>query len=123
MQRHPMRVGCRARLCGGTSLVVLLVAGCVSTPTAPPTPAPDLQLLSAATLDMPRGCEADQGAVYRTAFTVQPDGHVTHAASATGDGCVQDALRRWVSTFRYMPVSKEMPAVIDWMNVTASRGG
>lgn len=123
MQRHPMRVGCRARLCGGVSLVVMLVSGCVSTATGPPAPAPDLQLLSAATLDLPQGCEAGQGAVYRTAFTVQPDGHVTHVASATGAGCVQDALRRWVSTFRYQPVGKEVPAVIDWMNVTASRGG
>lgn len=123
MQRHPLCIDRRARFCGGMSLLVLLVAGCVSTATAPPAPAPDLQLLSAATLELPEGCGADQGAVYRTAFTVQPDGHVTHAASAAGDGCVQDALRRWVSTFRYLPVGKEMPAVIDWINVTASRGG
>ena len=79
-----MRVGYRTGLGGGMSFVVLLVAGCVSTATAPRAPAPDLQLLGAATLDIPQGCEADQGAVYRTAFTVQPDGHVTHAASARG---------------------------------------
>jgi hypothetical protein len=118
-----MPFGDRARLCGGVSLIVLLVTGCMSTGKAPPAPTPDLQLLSAATLDLPQGCEAGQGAIYRTSFTVQPDGHVTHVASASGDGCVQDALRRWVSTFRYQPVGKEVPAVIDWMNVTASRGG
>ena len=123
MKCFPMPVGDRARLCGGVSLFVLLVTGCMSTGTAPPAPTPELQLLSAATLDLPQGCEAGQGAIYRTSFTVQPDGRVTHAASASGDGCVQDALRRWVSTFRYQPVGKEVPAVIDWMNVTASRGG
>jgi hypothetical protein len=34
---------------------------------------------------------------------------------------VQLALQQWVSTFRYQPVSREIPSVIDWMQVTAAR--
>jgi hypothetical protein len=36
---------------------------------------------------------------------------------------VQDALRRWVSTFEYRPVTESTPATLDWMGVTARRGG
>ena len=67
------------------------------------------------------GCEATQGAVYRTDFQVQPDGQVSDATSATGDGCVQEALRSGVTTFSYIPVGEMMAVAFDWMNVTASR--
>lgn len=54
---------------------------------------------------------------------VQPDGRVLEATSESGDGCVQQALREWVSSFRYASVPDAMPMVIDWLEVTASRGG
>jgi hypothetical protein len=38
-------------------------------------------------------------------------------------GCVQEALRVWVSTFQYRPVAAATAAVVDWMGVTAARGG
>jgi len=100
----------------------LLLGGCVSTRVAPP-PAPELQLLEAGTLQFPPGCEPARGAVYRTAFLVQADGRVEAVASESGSGCVQEALRQWVATFRYRPVAGPTAAVVDWMGVTATRGG
>jgi hypothetical protein len=41
----------------------------------------------------------------------------------TGAGCVQEALRAWVSRFQYRPVAAATAAVVDWMGVTAARGG
>jgi hypothetical protein len=100
----------------------LLVAGCVSTQVAPP-PAPTLQLLEAGTLEVPPGCEPAPGAVYRPAYVVQTDGRVEAAAPEPGLGCVEEALRQWVATFRYRPVDEATEAVLDWMSVTAPRGG
>jgi hypothetical protein len=104
----------------------LLMAGCVSPtvrgPQAQP-PIPELQLLDTGPLEIPRGCEPARGAVYRTRFVVQADGQVADAASESGSGCMQDTLRKWVSTFQYRPTDGPTPTVIDWMCVTASRGG
>lgn len=102
----------------------LLVAGCASstlrTPPAPP-PAAALQLIDSGPLEIPNDCQARPGAMYRTSFVVQPDGRVADTASESGDGCVQTALRQWVSTFAYRPTSGPTPTVFDWMCVTASR--
>jgi hypothetical protein len=100
----------------------LLLGGCVSTRVASP-PAPALQLLEAGALQIPPGCEAAPGAVYRTAFVVQTDGRVDAVASESGSGCVQEALRQWVAAFRYRPVAAPTAAVLDWMGVSAVRGG
>jgi hypothetical protein len=100
------------------------LAGCV-TPAGrePAAPAPPLQLVSAATLDLPGDCRPPDGVVYRTNFVVGTDGRVSGVTFETGDGCVQDALRRWVSTFQYRPVAESTPVAFDWMLVTASRRG
>ncbi|MDH4166426.1 MAG: hypothetical protein OEV90_08445 [Gammaproteobacteria bacterium] len=107
------------------SLVALLglslLSGCVAPALAPAPPAPELQLLGAAELTIPRGCEATSGAVYRTHFNVQRDGRVSDAASESGDGCVQQALRTWVTTFSYAPLHEATPVAFDWMIVTAAR--
>lgn len=100
----------------------LLLGGCVSTRVASP-PAPELQLLEAGTLLLPPGCEPERGAVYRTAFVVQTDGRVEAVATESGSGCVQEALCQWVATLRYRPVAKPTATVLDWMSVTATRGG
>lgn len=100
----------------------LLLGGCVATSVTPP-PAPEPQLLEAGTLQLPPGCEPARGAVYRTAFVVQPDGRVEAVASESGSGCVQEALRQWVATFQYQPVTAPTAAVLDWMGVTAKREG
>jgi hypothetical protein len=36
---------------------------------------------------------------------------------------VQEALRQWVATFQYQPVTAPTAAVLDWMGVTAKREG
>ena len=100
----------------------LLLGGCASTRVAP-HPAPELQLLEAGTLQLPPGCEPGHGVVYRTAFVVQTDGRVEAVASESGSGCVQEAVSRWVATFQYRPVAAPTAAVLDWMGVTATRGG
>jgi hypothetical protein len=100
----------------------LLLGGCVSNQPARP-PAPDLQLVDAGTLLVPPDCDPESGAVYRTAFVVRADGRVESVASESGEGCMQQALREWVSTFRYRPVDEPTAAVLDWMGVTADRGG
>ena len=116
--RRPVRAALAACAFG-----IVLLAGCATTTdirtTAPPPP----QLLSSATLELPRDCAPPRGAIYRTRFVVQPDGGVAQTVSESGDGCVQQALREWVSSFRYTPVADAVPMVIDWMEVTASRGG
>jgi hypothetical protein len=110
------------RLVSAAVAVGLLLAGCVSTRPAIP-PGPELQLLEAGTLEIPPGCEPAPGTVYRTAYVVQPDGRVAAVASESGSGCVQEALRQWVATFRYRPVDAPTTAVLDWLGVTAARGG
>jgi len=98
-----------------------LVSACVAPVVAPAPPAPELQLIGAAELAMPRGCEATPGAMYRTHFNVQPDGRVSDAVSESGDGCVQQTLRTWVTTFSYAPLRETTPVAFDWMVVTAAR--
>src|SRR5512137_845277 len=98
-----------------------LVSGCVAPTLVPAPPAPERQLRGAAELTIPRGCEATRGAVYRTYFKVQRDGRVSDAAAESGDGCVQQALRTWVTTFSYAPLHEATPVAFDWMLVTAAR--
>ena len=96
------------------------LAGCATTAPAPPPP---LELLESGSVVLPTKCVPAQGVVYRTAFIVQSDGRVAGIASQSGSGCVQQALETWVATFRYRPLSDATPAVVDWMVVTAPRGG
>jgi hypothetical protein len=103
------------------TLSLSLVAGCVAPAFAPAPPATDLQLLGAAELAIPHGCEPRPGSVYRTQFNVQPDGRVTDATSESDNGCVQQALRTWVTTFSYAPLREVTPVAFDWMIVTAAR--
>lgn len=112
----------RATLIGVSASVCFAFAGCAPLTHEARVPAPPLQLLSAGDLDLPADCEPAPGKVYRTNYVVHPDGRVTNAASNTGDGCVERALRAWVNSFRYGAVDAEMPVVIDWIAVTAARG-
>lgn len=115
---------CGTRPVGSASvLVLLLLSGCASPPVATHAPPPDLQFASSGALDLPRDCEPVAGAVYRTNYLVRPDGQVVEASPASGTGCVQEALRRWVESFRYLPLAGPVTATIDWMAVTGSRGG
>jgi hypothetical protein len=113
----------RAR-CWRQTLALLglaLVAGCVAPTREPARSAAPPQLLGAAELDIPLDCEVTPGAVYRTNFKVQSDGHVSDAISEAGDGCVQRALRDWVATFSYAPLPATTAVAFDWLLVTANR--
>jgi hypothetical protein len=97
------------------------LAGCSSSPirdrTAVERPP---ELLSSAVLELPADCAVAPGTVYRTQYLVGEGGEVEQVASADGPPCVQSALARWVSTFRYAPGSAPANSTVDWM-VTVAR--
>jgi hypothetical protein len=116
----------RLRTASGALAVAALVSACATPPETASTghvATPALELVAAGTLELPGGCEPVGGAVYRTRFMVREDGRVADTLSESGAGCVQQALERWVATFRYRPPGEAESAVVDWMSVTASRGG
>ena len=105
------------------TLAATTLAGCMTTSRESSQPVPPaLRLLSAGTLELPSDCEPASGQVYRTHFVVQADGAVEPATPGSSDGCVDEALRRWVSSFRYEPLQESTPAVFDWLAVTGTRG-
>ena len=118
-----MNARCAAAILGNGLLAaaLLLGSGCAGNRVAPEAPPPDVQLLGAAELALPDDCAVAPGTVYRTLFEVQPDGRVSSPVSASGIGCVQQALRDWVATFSYAPSGTATPVAFDWMAVTASR--
>lgn len=105
----------------GAVATAIALAGCATSPAPERRAAPELTLLSAATLQIPRNCELRGGAIYRTSYTVERDGNVGGIESQGGQDCVQQALSGWVSTFRYAPVAEPTPTVIDWMATVARR--
>jgi hypothetical protein len=128
MEEPPMQktaaAAVRVRTCAVLLVPGVLLAACAWGPErgARELPAPSPQLVGSAALDLPGDCQPEPGVVYRTTYTVQPDGQVSGIASAPGARCVQDALGSWVSTFRYRPGEVPVPQALDWMFVTASRG-
>jgi hypothetical protein len=102
--------------------VFAALAGCGSSPLRdqaaverPP------ELLSAGALELPADCAAAPGTVYRVRYLVSEGGGVDHVASAEGPPCVQSALTRWVSTFRYAPGSAPANSTVDWMATVARK--
>ena len=102
---------------------LVALGGCATVTRAPAPPPFPLELVDSAAFELPAGCEPAKGTVYRTGYVVQPDGRVTDTRTESGDGCVEHALRAWVASFRYRPVSSPLPVVIDWIAVTAARRG
>jgi hypothetical protein len=125
MNLHVTRPCSAICLTGIAIVAASILAGCVSPAARAPAPAalPALELLNTGALQIPTGCEPASGTVYRTSFVVQPGGRTANAISESGDGCVQEALRHWVSTFQYQPIGAPASTVIDWMAVTAPREG
>lgn len=109
---------CRRSL--ALAVIVVTSAGCAAVRPVPTSP-PPVQLLDAAELTLPDNCAVAPGTVYRTLFEVEPDGRVRAPRSESGDGCVQQALRDWVTTFSYAPLAAPTSVAFDWMAVTASR--
>jgi hypothetical protein len=105
-----------------TALLVAAALAACATPTPSVLESP-LELVDSSPLVLPADCSAGDGVVYRTAFVVQRDGRVADIAAQAGAGCVQQALEDWIETFQYRPVAEATPTVVDWMAVTAARGG
>jgi len=101
------------------TLGVALLAGCQTTPPRPSL-APDLKLLEAAELELPRGCVASGSFV--VSFTVGTSGRTDAIRAPNAPTCVQDALTAWIASFRYEPPKTATPASLEWMLVTAQRG-
>ncbi len=125
--RISRRPGGRAIGCAAIASIALgLLAGC-QTPLspAPAAPAPAIQLLDAARLDLPAGCTVTAGRTYRMSYTVGLDGRTGSLGAITppdAPACLQAALASWVATFRYAPLTQTESVTADWILVTARRG-
>lgn len=97
----------------------VVLAGCKTVPPAR-APAPDLQLLRAAPLDISGDCEAAGSFV--VSFTVSTSGRTRDIRSTDAPPCVQQALTAWVESFEYAPPARPTPAAVEWLMVTAKRG-
>ena len=102
-----------------SSGVLLALAGCQTTPTAPSS-ASSLQLLQSQPLVLAPDCQASGS--FFVEFSVLSDGRTGRIQAPEGPTCVQQALTAWVSTFRYSPTGQDMPAGVEWMMVTATKG-
>ena len=107
-------------------VAVTLCVGALSACTGPVstarTPAPDLQLLESSSLQLAGDCQPRAGEVYRAEFEVRPDGRVDNIRMTGDAACANEALEKWVASFRYNPRSAKVETVVDWMLVEASRG-
>lgn len=97
-----------------------ILAGCQVTPPAPRPAPPSLQLVSSQPLVLAPGCEATGSVFIR--FMVRMDGTTDSLELAPAPECVREALTAWVSSFRYLPPSSDVPAGVEWLLVSASRG-
>jgi len=103
-------------------LAFAALAGCSSSPVRdraaserPPV------LLSSDALELPDDCAVAPGTVYRTQYLVGEGGNVEQVVSAEGPPCVQSALARWVSTFRYAQGAAPGESTVDWMVTVAQK--
>jgi hypothetical protein len=110
----------RPALASTALISLVLLAGCGMTPTKPLSP-PDLSLLEASPLVIPDDCEVSGGSV-AVSFTVTTSGEPADIA-ATAPPCVRQALLAWVQSFRYAPPAAPTPTAIEWLIVSAKRGG
>ncbi len=98
-------------------IALSLLAGCQLTP---PAPQATLQLMESEPLVLAAGCAAS-GSVF-VQFTVRMDGTTDAVNTSEAPPCVRAALTAWVSSFRYLPPTAEIPTGVEWMLVSARRG-
>ena len=97
-----------------------ILAGCQMSPPAP-RPAPSsLQLVSSEPLILGPGCDVS-GSLF-VQFTVRMDGSTDSLKLPAAPACVREALTAWVSSFRYLPPSADVPTGVEWLLVSARRG-
>jgi hypothetical protein len=100
-------------------MTLIALAACQSAPPVRP-PTPELQLLEASPLQIPRDCIA--AGSYVVSFRVATSGRTAAIRAPDAPACVEQALSAWVESFRYAPPARVTPATIEWMMVTAKRG-
>ena len=100
--------------------VLAVLAGCKVTPPAPQPEPPPLQLVASEPLVLAPGCDVT-GSLF-VEFTVRTDGSTDAFKLPSAPTCVREALTAWVSSFRYLPPSTEVPTGIEWLLVSARRG-
>jgi hypothetical protein len=103
-----------------SSAALMALAGCQTTPTAPPAAPPSLRLMQSQPLVLAPDCNASGS--FFVEFSVLGDGRTSNIQAPEGPACVQQALTTWVSSFRYAPPGQETPAGLEWLMVTASKG-
>ena len=99
-------------------LALTLLAGCQLTPPAPV--APSLQLMESQPLVLAPGCDASGSVMVE--FIVRMDGSPDSLQVSPAPECVRAALTAWVSSFRYLPPSADVPTGVEWLMVSARRG-
>jgi len=114
---HPVSKLTRYVLLSGA---VLVLAGCQTTPTSPPAPASELQLIRSQPLVIAPDCEASGS--FFVEFSVLSDGRTGKIQAPQGPACVQQALTAWISSFQYSPPGRDTQSGVEWMMVTASKG-
>lgn len=97
-----------------------ILAGCQVSPPAPKPAQPSLQLVSSEPIVLPPGCEAS-GSLF-VQFTVRMDGTTDSLKLPAAPACVREALTAWVTSFRYLPPSADVPTGVEWLLVSARRG-
>jgi hypothetical protein len=103
--------------------VALLTTACSGPSAVSRLPVPDPQLIQSGSLQLASDCKPRAGEVYRAEFDVQADGRVGNIRTTGSAACANEALARWVETFRYNTRSEPVGAAVDWILVEAPRGG
>ncbi len=104
------------------SAVLGVLGGCQSPRVIrPSTPAPILQLASAAPMQIATDCRPGGSVVVD--FVVQPDGSTSAIRVPAVPECLRDALTAWVASFRYLPPRTAVPGTVEWLLVSAQKGG
>ena len=126
---HDVAVFNVRRSVGGATIlsVLVLAAACepLTRPEAPAAVPPPTTLLDAGSLTLPTGCTVPAGQPYRVSYVVDAAGRAgkpDDISPPDAPTCLKDALRNWIATFRYAPVSEAERLTADWMLVTARRG-
>jgi hypothetical protein len=104
------------------AVAALLTTACTGPSAVTRLPAPDPQLLESGVLQLASDCRPRTGEVYRAEFDVQPDGRVGNIRTTGSTACANEALARWVASFRYNTRESPIGTAVDWMLVEAPRG-
>lgn len=109
----------RQAIVATSAIALALLSGCHTAPVRQLPPAP--QLLASDPLRLPDDCVASGSFIVE--FDVDASGRTGNIQPPRADACVQSALTAWVASFRYAPPSRDVPMSVEWLMVTAKKGG